>query len=329
MKILPQLEFQALTLLDALKSGQAPAEAGSNRAHFATWPGPPRRAARLLAAQANAARGRDLLWLIGVKTGKFGGKGTGHLRVTGARLPELDRWLNQLLPFFDGLAPKVQAFVIPYGANGKTPARQVVALHVQSARAPFVVRAAENGPSFDVPWWDSSAGEIRSAGRNELVKLLVPLQDLPQFEVLDAELTFYKNPHATLGSKNLHRWTLDGSLYVIPPSEARAMVPLHRCSGSLHVPGSAFHAAAQDVNVTADKLSPSVRVTESAILIEGLGRMFIYCSGSTTAPEIPWHSPLTATFDLLPTGAERASVATATLYPLPPVEANQAGRWKL
>ena len=329
MKTPPQLEFQALTMLDALKSGPTLAESGSGRAHFATWPGPPRRAARMLAAHANAARGRDLLWLIGVKTGKPGRNSTGHLHVAGARSTDFDPWLHRLLPFFDGLAPKVQAFVIPYGAHGKTPARQIVALQIQSARAPFVIRGAENSASLDVPWWDATTSLIRSAGRNELVKLLVPLQDLPQFEVLEAELTFYKNPHPTSGPKNLSRWTLDGSLYVIPQSEARAMVPLHRCSGSLHIPGSAFTTTAQDVNLTGDKLSGAVRVTESAVLIEGLGRVFIYCSGSTTAAEIPWHSPLTATFDLVPTGAERAAVATASLYPLPPLEANQAGRWKL
>ena len=329
MKATHQLEFQALALLDALNAGQASAGTAPDRAHFASWPGPPRRAARMLAAQANAARGRDVLWLIGVKTGAAGRNSTGRLRVTGAQLPPFDAWLQKLLPYFDGLAPVVRAFVIPFGANGNAPAQQVIALQIETSRAPFVIRTTAAGTALDVPWWDPATGQTRSAGRTELVKLLVPLQDLPQFEVLEAELTFYKNPHSSGAQKTLHRWTLDGSLYVIPQPETRAVIPLHRCSGSLQNPASAFSAAAQDLSLTADKLSPAVRVTESAVLIEGLGRLFIYCCGSTTAPEIPWQSPMTVTFDLIPAGAERAAVAAASLHSEPTTESNQAGRWKL
>ena len=329
MKATHQLEFQALTLLDALNAGQESAGAKPDHSHFASWPGPPRRAARLLAAQANAARGRNVLWLVGVKTDDSGRHSTGRLRVTGAQLPQFDAWLQNLLPFFDGLAPKVRAFVIPYGAHGSVPAQSVIALQIETSRAPFVIRTTAAGTTLDVPWWDPATGQTRSAGRTELVKLLVPLQDLPQFEVLEAELTFYKNPHPSGAQKTLHRWTLDGSLYVIPQPETRAVIPLHRCSGSLRIPGSAFAAAAQDLSLTADKLSPAVRVTESAVLVEGLGRLFIYCCGSTTAAEIPWQSPMTATFDLIPAGAERAAVATASLHSEPATESNQAGRWKL
>ena len=329
MKATHQLEFQALALLEALSAGQPSTSTDRDCAHFASWPGPPRRAARLLAAHANAARGRDVLWLIGVKTGAPGRNSPGRLRVPGAQLPSFDAWLQKLLPFFDGLAPKVRAFVIPYGATGSVPARSVVALQIETSRAPFVIRTAAAGPTLDVPWWDPAAGQTRSAGRTELIKLLVPLQDLPQFEVLEAELTFYKNPHSSGSQKTLHRWTLDGSLYVIPQPETRAVIPLHRCSGSLRIPGSAFAAAAQDLSLTPDKLSPAVRVTESAVLVEGLGRLFIYCCGSTTAAEIPWQSPMTVTFDLIPAGAERAAVATASLHSEPLTESNQAGRWKL
>ena len=329
MKAPHQLEFQALALLDALNTGQGLTGANGDHAHFGSWPGPPRQAARLLAAQANAARGRDVLWLIGVKAVGRDRRSTGAVRVTGAPLAEFDAWLHKLLPFFDGLAPKVRAFVIPFGANGSVPARQVIALQIETVRAPFVIRTSTAGNTLDVPWRDPVTGQTRSAGRQELVKLLVPLQDLPQFEVLEAELTFYKNPHGSGSQKTLHRWTLDGSLYVIPQPETRAVIPLHRCSGSLHVPATPFSAAAQDLSLTADKLSPSVRVTDSAVLVEGLGRLFIYCCGSTTAPEIPWQLPLTVTFDLIPAGAERAAVATAALRPEPTTESNQAGRWKL
>ena len=276
-----------------------------------------------MAAQANAARGNDVLWLIGVKPLAPGGFG-----LSGASLSQFDGWLQSLLPFFDGLAPNVQAFTLPgeptLGAN-----RSIVALHIETSRVPFAVRANAKGTTLEVPWWDGHAAEIRSAGRADLIRLLVPLQDLPQFEVLDAELTFYKNLHANAASKIAHRWTLDGSLYVIPHPDTRAVIPLHRCRAGISIGDRGFSASANDFTLTADKQSPAVRITESAALIEGLGRMFVYCSGSTPATEIAWQSPLTLTFDLWPAGAERTAVVSARLRPEVATENNQAGRWKL
>jgi hypothetical protein len=283
----------------------------------------------LLAAHANAARGRDVLWLVGVKTGATGRESYGNLRTTGVQMAEFDGWLEKLLPYFDGLAPKVQAFMLPFGTNGTSPQRQLIVLHIETARAPFVFRPSASSATLEVPWLDSAPQLIRSAGRHELLKLLVPLQDLPQCEVLDAELTFYKNLHGSGAQKHLHRWSLDGSLYVIPTSDTKAVIPLHRCSANLQIPGTGFSAPAQDLTLTADKLSPAIRITDSAALVEGLGRIFVFCSGSTSAVDIAWQSPLRLTFDLIPTGAERAAVAVANLHPEPVLESNQAGRWKL
>ncbi len=254
---------------------------------------------------------------------------TGKLTLSGADLARFDTWLNGLVSCFDGLVPVVRAFPLGGGAVGTAPGRHVVALQIDSARAPFVVRTQPVGTTFDVPWWDRETRQVRSAGRHELIRLLVPLQDLPQFEVLEAELTFYKNLHATGSSKITHRWTLDGSLYVIPHQDSHTVIPLHRCRAGIATPEAGFRAAASDLTLTADKQSPAVRVTESAALIEGLGRMFVYCSGATAAAEVPRHRPLILTFDLLPAGAAQAAVASATLQPATTTENNQAGRWKL
>ncbi len=324
MKTPHELEYRALAYLDALEGGQPSSLAKNHAAHFPAWPGPPRRAARLLAAHANAARGQDVMWLVGVRP-----TARGKLALPGALRARFETWLQGLLPFFDGLAPTIRAYDIPAGTTANRPGQLLVALHIETARVPFVFQANPEGTTLEVPWWDGAAGHLRSAGRQELIRLLVPIQALPQFEVLEAELTFYKNLHAAGPTKITHRWTFDGSLYVIPHHDTATVIPLHRCHAHLSIPGSGFTVTANDLTLTADKQSPSVRITESAALIEGLGRTFVYCSGTTTTADIPWQSPLTVTFDLLPAGSERAAVVSASLRSTAVTESNQAGRWKL
>ncbi len=315
-----QLEYRTLTLLDALAAGRSLADADPQAALFRAWPGPPRRVARQLAAQANAARGRDVLWLVGVEP-------DGNVR--GADPGRFDDWLAGLLPLFDGLAPRITAFHVPTGPRqGKLLPKQVVALHVETDRAPFVIRGAERAASMEVPWLDAGGG-IRSAGRLELVKLLSPLQDLPQLEILEAELTFYKNPHPTYSSKATFRWTFDGSVYVMPRADDRVVIPLHRVRGGLATVKGDFSTQASEVNLTADKNSPAVRLTDTAVLIEGLGRVFVYCAGSTTQQEIPTQDDMTFTVDMGPASSDRTATASTTMRPAQVAEGNQAGRWKL
>ena len=320
MKTPGQLEYRTLQYLEAAPDGQAAAPGlGGPSACFPSWPGPPLAAARRLAAHANAARGRDLLWLVGVRHGK----------ATGAEASGLEAWLAGVGRHFDGLAPRVTAYNVPSGRAWRGRSVHVVALHIETARAPFVIRLAGGQPSYDVPWYDGSDGAVRSAGRLELVKLLAPLQDLPRFEVLEAELTFYHNPHAASSARDFYRWTLDGSLYVVPAGETRVVVPLHRCHGGIASGDGRFASEGTDLNLTADKGSPAVRVTESAALIEGLGRVFVYGCGATGHREIAWQEKMSVRFDLLPAGEDRAATALADLSPAPTRESNQAGRWKL
>ena len=316
-----QLEYRALSLLEALAAGRTLVDADATAAVFRAWPGPPARAARLLAAHANAARGRDALWIIGVEAN---GRGPG------ADAAKFDAWLADTLPFFDGLAPRVTRLKVPLApAEGKRPARLAVALHIESNRAPFVVRTGKRSSALEVPWTDPGSGVVRPAGRLELVKLLAPLQEVPQLEILEADLTFYKNPHSYT-NKTTFRWTLDGALYLVPRGDDRVVVPLHRCRGHLTgSPGQPFAAVAADLNFTADKGSPSVRLTESALLVEGLGRVFLFCSGSTREPLLPLQRSLSFLLDLLPAGSERAATASTALRPAQVTEGNQAGRWKL
>ena len=106
-------------------------------------------------------------------------------------------------------------------------------------------------------------------------------------------------------------------------------MPLHRCHGGIASADGKFASDGTDLSLTADKASPGVRVTESAALIEGLGRVFMYACGSTGHREIAWQEPISVRIDLTPAGHDRAAVALADLRPVHARENNQAGRWKL
>lgn len=307
------LEARVLELVEAARAGNPPDLSDGLTSLFRTWPKPDAVAARRLAACANFARGRDLLWVMGLDS---------TLGVKGADPSPAEAWIARISEHFDGIAPRISVLQVPISDK---PKRAVVALQVETGRAPFVVCGPRK--ALETPWLED--GAVRSARRLELVQMLSPLQELPALEILEADLSFYRNPHVSAAARATFRWTLDAAVYVMPQADARVVIPLHRCRGTVLIVGSAFRNEATDVSLTADKNSPAIRITESAALIEGLGRFFIYCCGSTREPDLLWQYPAELIFDCTPAGANRAAAAVAALRPEPPSEANQAGRWKL
>lgn len=318
MKLPHAFEARAFGIVEALRRGESAPDGSTTL--FPAWPAPRRGLARQLAACANAARGRDLLWLVGIDPGRAGSKA-----LRGALVAQAEAWVAHVSAHFDGIAPRMLALEIPYAQSPRR--RSVVALHIETGRAPFVVCGPRG--QRETPWLDGDGAGVRPARRLELVTLLSPLQDLPGLEILEADLSVYKNPHVSAAARATFRWTLDAAVYVMPGAEARVVIPLHRCRGTISIAGSSFRNEATDVSLTADKNSPAIRITESAALIEGLGRFFIYCCGSTREPDLSWQNPAELLFDCTPAGSARAAVGTATLRCEAPSEANQAGRWRL
>lgn len=182
------------------------------------WP-PAERAARRLAGHANAARGDSILWLIGVDE-KIG--------VVGASANELSNWWAKVASCFEGVSPDLTDLVVPF--NGKS----VLALSFATDRAPFLVRnvaSVGGGVEFEVPWREATA--VRSARRSDLLRILVPRQKLPQIEVLKLACSGSENDNRTLGYA--FAWSLQVSLYVIPPDERLVVLPIHRCEAYLEV----------------------------------------------------------------------------------------------
>jgi hypothetical protein len=165
-----EIEYWALQVIARVESGQPNEDARVELK--ALWPDDHAKAARQIAAHANAAHGSPILWLIGVDQGA----GT----VVGAKHEEMSSWYPQVESYFDGLAPRVTDINVPAKAGA------VVALLFDTDRAPFVVKVA-GADRLEVPWRGSSS--TRSARREELLRLLVPAQQTPDCEVLGGRLT--------------------------------------------------------------------------------------------------------------------------------------------
>lgn len=85
-----------------------------------SWP-EPGKAAKRLAAHANAARGSAILWLIGVDEK--------NCKLTNADPVELANWYKSVEALFDGFAPRLLV-----DANVRIGSDTVVALYFETAQ---------------------------------------------------------------------------------------------------------------------------------------------------------------------------------------------------
>ncbi|HBB94180.1 MAG TPA: hypothetical protein DC054_02205 [Blastocatellia bacterium] len=134
----------------------------------------PRKTADRLAGHANAARGRPILWLIGVDEK--------NRTITGVDPVELGGWYKSVNSCFDGFAPRLSI-----DSNIRLESSTIVALYFETHQgAPFVVKGAKGGyPEFIVPWREGT--ELRAASRAQLLTILVPIRG---FSALIDELSY-------------------------------------------------------------------------------------------------------------------------------------------
>ncbi|MBN1261349.1 MAG: ATP-binding protein, partial [Anaerolineae bacterium] len=262
-----QIEGWVLDIVDRVKTGQ-PIE--DSRVELkATWIEPD-RAARRIAGHANAARGAPILWVIGVDEDSG---------IVGASQEELANWYPQVKAQFDGIAPTLSHYNIP--AEGRT----VVALYFETDRAPYVVKNLAYGQkgggpvSLEVPWREGTS--TRSATRADLLRILIPLQPLPSFEILGGSLTAEELERQ---ERPALRWSLEFDLYVTTLGKEATVIPFHKCAGSFHVSGVldpvAFHAITFNTPLRANG-EPTIRATPSEVVILGPGRLYIAGSCET------------------------------------------------
>jgi hypothetical protein len=275
----PELEAWVLSIADRVARKQ-PVE--DSRVELkSAWPTDAVRAARRLAGHCNAARGEPALWVVGIDETDG---------VVGASHNDLAAWWPAVRKHFEALAPElVQDINIP--VDDKT----VVALLFNTNRAPFVVANPFYGQpggghvAAEVPWRDGTS--IRSARREDLLRLLVPIQHLPIVEPLSASLVCTRrNPQPDQPSHHLD-WQLIVELYVTSATRARLIIPYHRCTAQFSIApflsGIALHSITlrprvrplmlgpEPVFPTDPRLSRTVDASISEVIIDDAGLVIL------------------------------------------------------
>ena len=132
------------------------------------------KAAPRLGGHANASRGENILWLIGVDER--------NSYLTNVDATEKGDWYKAVEKCFDGFAPRLLDDV-----NFKVNENAIVALYFDTAtEAPFVVKNPKGGfPEYIVPWREGT--DLRATRRENLLRILLPVYS---FRSLLSELEF-------------------------------------------------------------------------------------------------------------------------------------------
>lgn len=287
-----QIESWALRIIDIVKKGQPNEDFLVELKR--DWIDKD-KAARRIAGHANAARGENILWLIGVD--EIQG-------VIGASLADLASWYPAVASCFNDLAPRMTPLNIP--VDGVT----VVALLFETDRAPFVVKnpafgSKEGGAvELEVPWRENTS--VRSARRSDLIRLLAPLELLPEIEILDVRLSVGTE------SNRLDVLTLTSKLYIFPKSRNRVVIPFHRCRVEFEIAGIPLWRASR---IILDPESSTIQSTAHEIIVDDPGRISLLAT--TERPDVAEDCETRVSIYLLPTTAERPVVLTKTFPSLP------------
>jgi hypothetical protein len=239
------------------------------------WPKDYYKTARQIAAHANSARGESILWIIGLDE-KIG--------FVGVSPQELSSWWPQIYCMFDeNIYPNLIDLNIPYKD------KILVALFFETDRAPFVVKNQEGKiPHTEVPWREGTS--TRSAHRSDLIKILVPYQELPVFDLLEGELNLVDS----LKKEESHySFDLNFEYYVTKLTNALNVIPYHKCNIEINWDGQNAFPSLERIKLTpplkphhigvnlADRLrrpdvdSLTMDYTNSEVLISGPGILYL------------------------------------------------------
>lgn len=198
----------------------------------ANWPDT-EKAARRIAGHANAARGESILWIIGLDESKG---------VCDFDDSELAEWWAKVQSCFDGLIPGLTDVVT------RTPDGPIQLLYFDTSASPFVVKNPRYGTKGggpverEAPWRDGT--RIRSATREDLIRILVPLTPLPDIEFLEGYVEVEsKEPLNTSYGETAERdqtephlaWRVRITMYVTPKKDDLVVLPVHRTRLTLQI----------------------------------------------------------------------------------------------
>lgn len=293
-----EIEFWALGVIATVSSG---GRVEDGRVELkANWPDPI-KAARRLAGHANAARGEEVLWLLGVDERKG---------VVGVDADDLANWWSVTSSNFMGPAPAIIPVSIPQGSA------TVLALLIETVSAPFVVKnpafgTPQGGPvELEVPWREMTS--IRSARHSDLIRLLVPQLKLPLIEVLDARLEGIRlEEHVAVREFGPgFRWKISLTLYVVPRSAELLVFPSHLMRVTVKEP-----VALGELELEVQSLRSLGRpkdIIEADLVVERPSRIFVEASAGYERNETPGDHA-TLVMRSAPAGSDRKIVITCEL----------------
>jgi hypothetical protein len=309
-----QIESWALRVIDSVKNGQ-PNE--DFLVELKTeWPTDYNKVARRIAGHANAARGEKILWLIGV--------GEKQKEVKGADTSvDLANWYPAIESQFSELAPRVIPLNI--SVDGVT----VVALLFETDRSPFAIKNSAfnkegGGPvELEVPWREGT--RVRSARRSDLIRLLAPLELLPEIQILDDISLTARIAGTDFATNNYpDELCLIASMYIVPKNKNRIVIPFHQCKVEFEFSGTVSILEAESIrlypasgNHSAFVSTPgslTIQDTAHELIVDGPGRFSL--KAIAKRPDVEKDIDVLVSIHLWPAGAERPVVLTKTLpYP--------------
>lgn len=284
------------------------------------------KAARRLAGHANAARGTEILWIIGLDE---------DAGLIGANPQELADWWSRIQSCFDGMAPALTDLVI------HKDAKTVCALVFSTTRAPYVIKnplfgSANAGPiALEVPWREGT--RVRTATRNDLLLVLTPRASLPHIEALNGRGSM--RVRANSPNREMLCATLSFSiwLYLTPRGDEPTVIPFHRCECVAE--GSRFGERIEGFDVKLNRPwqygapgrsrpdSVTMERTSSEIIANGPGKCELMAE--IEFADVPvWlrESPLQLSFTLPVVDAEAPIVLRALAIPVK-VSGDELAHW--
>lgn len=324
-----QLEAWVLSIVDVVANGH---RFEDTRVELkAQWP-EVQSAARRIAGHANAAGGHAVLWIIGLDEVK------GVVPVAPVDVAE---WRGQLAKQFDGVEPRFTDLIVP------TSSGPVTALLFDTARRPYVVKNPVHGKqgggpvSLEVPWRDGTA--TRSARREDLIRILTPIQALPSVEVLLASARYERRDalspedHPLQIQKGVHfDWKIRLTLYVTPRTQDLIVLPVHRARLSFalgneplrQVSKVRFHAPYYHGANQIIKDSQTITTTSGEALLTGPGKLEVEGTHYEKPRTIGLDEPLNVVFSSIPAGQDQ-SIDLALTLPANPARQPVDGLWQL
>lgn len=277
-----KIENWALQVIDAVDQNRPVEDARVELK--AEWPSNHAKAARRLAGHANAARGDEILWLIGVDESRG---------VTGADQNELANWWPQVRSSFESVVPSLDDVAV------HTQGETVAALLFETERAPFVVTnpTGQGWVTHETPWREGTS--VRSARHEDLIRILEPLSRLPHVDILQASASLEpkeakeepRRGNLTEVQRRPHSyWRLTGDIYLTPRTEERVFLPFHkaRCRFSVDEilteaePESFGLSAPSQITSRGSRLtSHTIRTSKSEVVADGPGRIQFRCGHFT------------------------------------------------